>query len=242
MKREKFRGEMMSLQSDGTKSHSMQGCVRLVPIFNHLHNNQMAEIMKTVHSSQYKVGEHLFYAGDVSDALYVVHKGKVRVYRLSETGKEQLVRLLLPGDFTGELALFRESEHESYAEVIEEAQICRISRADLQNLLAKYPAISLHILNELATRLEQAEQQTARVATEKVPVRLAHFLAELMPPFKNQAEIILPMSRKDLAAHLGTTPETVSRTLKTFEKSGYLTPRGHKKMIIHDLDSMLIEV
>ncbi len=232
---------MSSHTQDGS-GHSIQGCVRLVPIFNHLQNEQMSEVMKTVHSTQYKNGDHLFHAGDESDALYVVHTGKVRVYRLSEAGKEQLVRLLLPGDFTGELALFRESEHESYAEVIEDAQVCRISRQDLQNLLERYPSIALHVLNELASRLEQAEQQTARVATEKVPVRLAHFFAELMPPFKNDAEVSLPMSRKDLAAHLGTTPETVSRTLKNFEKEGYLTQEGHKKIIIHDIDLMLLEV
>src|SRR5690625_59823 len=123
-------------------AHSMQACVQLVPIFNHLENDQMAEVMKTVHSSEYKVGDHLFHAGDESDALYVVHTGKVRVYRLSESGKEQLVRLLMPGDFTGELALFRESEHESYAEVIEKAQICRISRSDVQDLFQSYPSIS----------------------------------------------------------------------------------------------------
>lgn len=232
----------MSSHTEGSQGHSMQGCVQLVPIFNHLENEQMSEIMKTVHSSQYGVGEHLFHAGDESDALYVIHTGKVRVYRLSESGKEQLVRLLMPGDFTGELALFRESEHESYAEVIEPAQVCRISRTDVQDLFQSYPSISLHVLNELSTRLEKSEQQTTRVATEKVQERLVHFLAELMPPIETEAEITLPMSRKDIAAHLGTTPETISRTLKSFEKEGYLTQKGHKKIMIHDIDLMLIEV
>lgn len=230
----------MSAHAHGESCHSMQGCVQLVPIFNHLKDEQMAAVMNVVHSSTYKKGEHLFHAGDASDVLYVVHTGKVRIYRLSEGGKEQMIRLLLPGEFTGELALFQESEHESYAEVIEEAQICRISRADLQELLGRFPTISLHVLTELATRLDKAEQQTTRVATEKVHVRLAHFLAELMPPFESEAEITLPMTRKDLATHLGTTPETVSRTLKTFEKDGYLTQKGTKRMIIHDVDELLL--
>lgn len=223
-------------------AHSMQGCVQLVPIFNHLENNQMAEVMKTVYSSNYKTGDHLFHAGDGSDALYVVHTGKVRIYRLSESGKEQLVRLLMPGDFTGELALFREDEHESYAEVIEDAQVCRISRSDMQGLFEKFPAISLHMLNELSSRLEKSERQTTRVATESVQERIVHFLAELMPPMKTEAEVTLPMSRKDIAAHIGTTPETVSRTLKNFEEKGYLTQKGHKKVMIHDIDDLLFEV
>src|SRR5690625_2437835 len=166
----KLRRSNMSADTHGSSCHSMQGCVQLVPIFNHLASDQMSEVMKVVQSTQYQKGDHLFHAGDKSDALYIVHTGKVRVYRLSETGKEQLVRLLLPGDFTGELALFREGEHESYAEVIESSQVCRISRADLQQLFERYPSISIHILNELATRLDKAEQQTARFATEKVQV------------------------------------------------------------------------
>lgn len=232
----------MPSHDHGKNCCSMQGCVQLVPIFNHLEREQMEEVMNVVHSTNYQSGDHLFHAGDQSDALYVVHTGKVRVYRLSETGKEQLVRLLLPGDFTGELALFQKDEHESYAEIIEEAQVCRISRSDLQELLERYPAISIHILNELATRLEKAEQQTTRFATEKVQVRLAHFFAELMPPVESEAEITLPMTRKDLAAHLGTTPETISRTLSSFEKAGYLTQKGHKKLIIHDIDQLLLDV
>lgn len=74
--------------------------------------------MNSVHSTSYQVGGCLFHADDRLDSLYVLHTGKVRVYRLSETGREQLVLLLLLGVFTGELALFWEDEHESYAEVI----------------------------------------------------------------------------------------------------------------------------
>lgn len=216
----------------------MQGCVKRVPIFNHLASEQLAEVMETVHSTHYPVGSHLFHAGDQSDTLYVIHTGKVRLYRLSDTGKEQLIRLLLPGDFTGELALFLENEHESYAEVLEDAHICKIARADLRKLIAQYPAISLRILNQLAERLEEAEQQTIRVATETVDVRLARFLAELMPAKQNEGLVRLPMTRKDLAAYLGTSPETISRTLAKFENEGYLKQEGHKKIVINDMEKI----
>ena len=63
------------------------------------------EVMKVVHSKPVSAGSFLFKAGDTSTGLYVVHTGKVKLYRSNEDGKDQLVRLLLPGDFTGELAL-----------------------------------------------------------------------------------------------------------------------------------------
>lgn len=68
-------------------------CVSLVPIFNHLENDQMDEIMATAQSVTYKKGEIIYHAGDQADSLYIVSKGKIKIYRLSESGKEQLVRI-----------------------------------------------------------------------------------------------------------------------------------------------------
>src|SRR5690625_4785959 len=95
---------------------SNRACVSLVPIFNHLEEDQMNEIMQAVQGISYKKGEIIYHAGDESDSLYIVNRGQIKIYRLSESGKEQIVRILNPGDFTGELALFQQSVHESYAE------------------------------------------------------------------------------------------------------------------------------
>lgn len=219
-----------------TKNGSLQNCVRIVPLFNHLAPNQLTDVMTTVHSAHYPAGTHLFHAGDQSDALYIIHTGKVRLYRLSDSGREQLIRLLSPGDFTGELALFLENKHESFAEVIEASQICKIARTDLRALLIKYPAISLQLLRGLARRLEESEQKNLRVATETIQARLLRFLLTLVPANQKQATIYLPMSKKNLAAYLGTSPETISRTLSKLEKNGYLKQYGHRGIFIEDIE------
>lgn len=219
-------------------SHDL--CISVVPIFNHLEREQMEEVMKVVKSTSYKKGELLYREGDTSDFLYIVSKGKIRIYRLSESGKEQLVRILNSGDFTGELALFRESIHESYAEAMCETNVCMISRNDLQEFLLKYPTISLRILSEFSKRLETSERQTARFATEKVETRLALFLAECLEKGNNTMEVELPMSKKDLASYLGTTPETISRKLADFENEAYIKQKTSKKIEILDLDSLLL--
>jgi CRP/FNR family transcriptional regulator len=216
-----------------------EGCVSLVPIFNHLENAQLDEIMEMVQSVSYKRGEIIYRAGDLSDSLYIVKNGKIRIYRLSESGKEQMVRILIPGYFTGELALFKETFHEAYAEAIEDTQVCLIKRSDLQELLLKYPSISLKILTELTNRLEQSEKQTARFATEKVETRIALFLAECMDHHQSN-EIVLPMSKKDLASYLGTTPETISRKLSHLEDLGYIKQGANKKIEIIDLEGLLL--
>lgn len=214
-------------------------CISVVPIFNHLKKEQMDEIMESVRSISFHKGEIIYRVGQRSDSLYIVNKGRIKIYRLSESGKEQLVRFLKPGDFTGELALFKETTHESFAEALEKTRVCLINRSDLQKFLLKYPSISLKLLAEFTNRLEQSEKQFARFVTEKVETRIALFLMECMES-EGQNRFVLPMSKKDLASYLGTTPETLSRKLSDLEKQGYIRQRGHKSIEILDIDGLLL--
>lgn len=220
---------------------SHKACIQLVPIFNHLEEEQLTEIMHTTKSVSYDKGSLIYRAGEAADTLYIVNKGKVRIYRLSETGKEQLVRILEPGDFTGEMAIFSPENtfHESYAEAMVNTKICLIKRSDLQEYLLKYPTISLRILNEMSQRLEKSEKQTTRFTTEKVETRIALFLAECVDDEKNSMEFTLPMSKKDLASYLGTTPETVSRKLADLEEEGLIKQKPKKRIEVVDLDGLL---
>ena len=221
---------------------SPKACIQLVPIFNHLEEKQMDEIMHTTQSVSFERGSMIYRAEEESDTLYIVNTGRIRIYRLAESGKEQLVRILEPGDFTGEMALFspENTKHESYAEAMMNTKICMIKRSDLQEYLLKYPSISLKILNELSQRLEQSEKQTTRFATEKVEARIALFLAECLGPEMDTMEIALPMSKKDLASYLGTTPETISRKLSDLEDEGLIKQKPKKKIQILDLDGLLM--
>lgn len=214
-------------------------CVSLVPIFNHLPQENLASIADMAMSRSYQRGEFIHRAGEHSSQLCIVHKGRVKVYRLSESGKEQLVRILIPGDFTGELAIFSDTKHETYAQALEKVDICTIHGSDLQGLLLKHPAISLHVLAELARRLGKSEQQSISIATDPVETRIGLYLADLVEQF-GSTEVKLPMTRKDLASFLGTTPESISRRLAEFEGSGWIQQSGQRGIRILDLDALLL--
>lgn len=218
---------------------SHRGCVRMVPIFNHLTEEQMDEIMQVVQADTYNKEELIYRAGDTSDVLTIVNKGNVRIYRLAESGKEQLVRILGPGDFTGELALFNETVHEHYAEAMVKTSVCQIKRSSLQSLLEKYPAIAMKVLQKLSSRIDETEQQATRFSTESTDQRLASYLVDLMDPEGASDVVELPMSQKNLASYLGTTPETVSRKLKELEETGYIKRLSTKKIKILDEDNLL---
>src|SRR5699024_12043150 len=95
-------------------------CIYSVHIFGDLKKEKMEEVKKIIQDISFEKGETVYHAEDISDALYIVNKGSVKIYRLSETGKEQLIRILTPGEFTGELALFHDvtSKHGAYAEAL----------------------------------------------------------------------------------------------------------------------------
>ncbi|GKU83563.1 Crp/Fnr family transcriptional regulator [Niallia sp. NCCP-28] len=219
---------------------SHHSCVSLVPIFNHLEEKHRKEITDTVQSVSYTKGDIIYQAGDHSDSLYIVSSGKIRIYRLSESGKEQLIRILYPGDFTGELALFNETTQEAYAEAMADTHICMMKRSDLQSLIIKYPAISFPLLAEFASRLEKSEKQAASFATEKVEKRIALYLTECIDDSEPTKEFMLPMSKKDLASYLGTTPETISRKLTELEQQGYIEQKSAKRIKVLDIKGLLL--
>ncbi|WP_323016521.1 Crp/Fnr family transcriptional regulator [Castellaniella sp.] len=214
-------------------------CVSHVPIFNHLPAEELAVIADKASMRVYERGQFIHRAGDPSDKLFIVHRGKIKIYRLSDTGKEQLVRILHAGDFAGELALFSATDHDSYAQAMQASEVCTIYQADVHGLLLTYPDISLHMLIELSRRLGASEKQTAAIAIESINARLAQYLADQAEQ-ENASRFSLPMSRRHLASFLGTTPETVSRRLGEFEDSGWIRQTGQRKIEILDLDALLL--
>lgn len=214
-----------------------KSCVAIVPIFNHLEESDMDSIVKTTQHISLQKGQVLYRAGDQSTSLYIVHKGKIKVYRLSETGKEQVIRILNPGDFTGELALFKESIHDVFAEAMEKTEICSIQRRHLQEFLRQHPHISWKMLNEFSKRLEAAEHQLTSFVSENAETRIAVYLTQQAEESRSM-EITLSMSRKDLAPFLGTTSETISRKLAKFEDKGWIRQQNQRKIVILDLKSL----
>ena len=226
----------------GKSHHGYEDCIRLVPIFNHLESPDMDKIEKTAQTKNLQKGELLFHAGAQDDALYILHTGKVRIFRLSDSGKEQLIRILNPGDFTGELAVFRPGEvHENYAEAMQDSTVCFIRQADLLGYLTEFPQISLKIISEMTSRLRESEKQTAQVSTESIEARLISFLADCLEQGSgNSPTLRLPISKKDLASYLGTTPETISRKLAALEQEGLIELLPKNRINIQDLDQLLL--
>lgn len=214
-----------------------QLCVAKVPFFNHLSLDEMKKIASMSRHVNYKKGEIIFREGEPLQYLYIVHQGRVKNYQLFESGKEQLLRILESGEFMGELALFTEKTLDSFAEAMENTEICAIHRDDMQNLMKQYPSIALKILEQFSNRLEETEKLVGNLSSKDVESRTASYLVELVD--KNDSLTIeLPMSKKDLASYLGTTSETISRRLSSFQTNGWIEQKGQRNIRILDRSAL----
>ncbi len=219
-------------------------CVNLVPIFNHLDQESQKIIASRANSKHLVRNEYLYQAGDRDDSLYIIHQGQIRITHLSESGKEQLIRLLNPGDFTGEWTIFSEDQvHENFAQATRKTSICVINRENFQQLLNNYPKIAMEILKVMSSRLQESQKQTASVAIEQVTNRIIYYLEELtLGSVQDEQTVQLPMSRKDLASYLGTTPETISRKFKELENKNLIHQLPKNQIHIPSIEELLFNI
>lgn len=215
-------------------------CVSLVPIFRGLDQHQQLEVAGFARPVQLDAGEQVVAAGDPSRRLFVVHSGRVRIVHLLESGREHVVRVLGVGDVLGEDAFVmgRRPRHYAYADTA--TSLCTFDHDDLAALVARFPGIAVRMLQVQSERLANAERMLAAMSGSDVAARLAAYLLDL--PSQATAEgqrIELPMAKKDVASHLGTTPETLSRKLRQLADDGVVRLEGRRGIVILDFDALV---
>lgn len=217
------------------KQRDGESCITRVPIFNDLTYEEMMEVASITTDKIFEKGELIYTAGDKGEKLYVIHEGKVKITRISEAGKEQVIRVLEPGEFLGELSLFNLEPVTDNAEVLERTNLCIINGDDLKQIMVKYPAITWKIMKELSNRLSKAEALIQDISIHSVEKRLASTLISMS---NDQGEVRLKMSKKDLASHIGMSQETLSRKLTIFQEIGLIKLEGHRNINITNLEGL----
>ncbi len=210
---------------------SIHSCAHIVPFFRDLSHDEVEELNDALQHTKLKKNETLFRPGEVSDTLYVLSAGEIHLIKLNENGKEQLVSVLNPGDFIGELSIITRTEHGTLAVASKPSALCMLSYESFQRFLMRYPQVAMRIMEQLSQQLQNAQEQTLTIATDSVQNRIGRYLLE--------QDGTLTMKKKDLASFLGTTPESVSRTLKQFEENGAITKKTASQFVIQDPDLLI---
>ncbi|MGI6039581.1 MAG: Crp/Fnr family transcriptional regulator [Eubacteriales bacterium] len=210
---------------------SHASCLDIVPIFASLSLEEKAEIAEISSSRTYEKGEMIYSAGDEGGTLFVLYTGRAKLFRLNISGKEQVLRLVEPGEFFGELSLFSSVPLTDYAQALEETTMCIVQGERLKELMGKYPSIAFKVMDVLSRRLEKAENRIEDISLSSVTKRVSSALLELS---EGNKEFNLPMTKGDLASQLGMSQETLSRKLASLQEDGLIQLEGQRKIVILD--------
>lgn len=222
------------LESDHDQE-DQPNCIESVPIFRDLSHDEMIEVAMITTPLKLNKGEMVYRSGDQGGKLYVMHQGRVKISRLNANGKEQVLRSLGPGDFMGELSLFSTLPQTDNAEVMEASVMCVIEGRSLKELMGKYPSIAFKVMDVLSRRLDTAETLLEVISLTSVEQRLAQALLNLSD---GRNEVILTMSKGDLASQLGMSQESLSRKLAVFQEEGLIRMEGRKKIFLLDRQAL----
>lgn len=215
-------------------------CVAQVPIFQGLSPEEQLEVARFAKPQAARKGQVLSTAGTRISRLLVVHSGRLKVSHVGIEGQEQVLRTVSPGEVVGEHAFLTGEPANNLVVALEDTRVCTFEHRDLSPLLAQYPDIAARMLRTLSDRLASAERLLAAVTSSNVGARVAAYLLDLPArPVQGSARVTLPMAKHEVAAYLGTTPETLSRRLSALVKQGAISLHGRRDVVI--LDSRALE-
>lgn len=182
-----------------------------VDLFNGLTLQQLEEVVRIVSDKEYKKGEPVFYDGDEGIGFYIVISGRVKVFKVSPDGKEQIMHIFGPGQPFAEVPVFEGSRYPANAEAMERSRLYFLPKKGFVQLIHENPSLAMNMLASLSQRLKQFSHLIESLSLKEVPGRLASYLLYLSDRNGSIDEFDLDIAKSQLASFLGTIPETLSR-------------------------------
>ena len=174
----------------------------------------------------FKKGQPIFNEGNYPHGIYCIYKGKVKIHKLGEEGRDQIVRLANENSVIGYRSIISSDVYMASATALENCEICFIPKTDILDLLKTNPNFSFSLLELLSSDLKHAESQITNMAQKHVRERIAETLLLLKEAYgflSDGESIDSTLTRKEIASIAGTTTETTIRILSEFQKDKIIT-------------------
>ena len=210
------------------------------PLFDGLDDDQLRQISRIAQDKFCERGTSIFWEGDPGTGFYIVASGKVKVFKLSAEGKEQILHIYGTGQPIGEVPVFTGKHFPANAQAVEKSHLLFFPRHAFIDLLCANPSLALNMLAILSMRLRQFTVQIENLSLKEVPGRLASYLIYLAEEQQTSDKVRLPLSKGQLASLLGTIPETLSRIFNKMTAQGLIMVQGAEielkdRMALEDL-------
>ncbi|HEX5436140.1 MAG TPA: Crp/Fnr family transcriptional regulator [Gemmatimonadaceae bacterium] len=213
--------------------------LRQLPIFSELDDAALARLAERCVPRTVGAGHVLFTAGAECRGLYIIESGRVRIFRVSPDGREQVLHVEGPGRPVAELPLFDGGAYPASAITLDPSRLVFLPRADFEHLYRTHPDIAQAVIRGLGKRLRHLVQVAETLAFRDVAARLAMLLADYAEQRGTRTsegvELRLDRTQEELALEIGTARESVSRAMKQLRRRGLIQSLGSGRVRIPDV-------
>ncbi|BBO67783.1 transcriptional regulator [Desulfosarcina alkanivorans] len=206
-------------------------------IFKGLTRDQLSGLVEKGRRIILKPKSVLFHQGDPAASCFLVNRGRLKLTKLNEQGREVIFRYIGAGELTAAITVLKRWAYPVTAESVEETVVVGWDKPTMIQAMHRYPDIAINLMGIILERIDDVQHRYLEVCTEHVDQRIARSLLRLMRraglKHPEGIQINLPLSRQNIADYSGTTLYTVSRTLSAWEKKGWILS-GREQIVVTD--------
>ena len=201
--------------------------LRNVPLFAMLPENQLALLTSVVSRRSFARGTTIIAAGDVTDSLYLVISGRLKVIMSDDEGREVILSMLGPNEYFGEMGLIDDATRSASVISLEACELLVLSKRDFRKSLSENFEMAMTVMRGLVKRLRDADRKIGSLALMDVYGRVARLLLEMSEMIDGQHVVTRKVAKQDIAKMIGASREMVSRVMKDLQVGGYIDVRGN---------------
>ncbi|MBP2241314.1 CRP/FNR family transcriptional regulator [Cytobacillus eiseniae] len=200
--------------------------LKAVPLFKDLEKGELSQIVDIAQARLYKNKLYVFMQGDPLDRVFFIHSGKIKIFKTDSSGREQIVSVLEAGEMFPHAGFFRQGNYPAHAEVMEEAQLIAVPIDDFERILLANPILCIKLFKVLGEKIvdlqNRLEEQILHNTYEQIIMLLLRLTRTNGIQQDSCYKITTHFTNRELANMIGTSRETVSRTLNQLKKKEFL--------------------
>jgi CRP/FNR family cyclic AMP-dependent transcriptional regulator len=200
--------------------------LKAVPLFSSFPEEQLRMLASVVSRKSAPRSTTVMAGGDVTDSLYIVLSGRLKVMMSDAEGKEVILSILGPGEFFGEMGLIDDSPRSASVVAIEACELLSIAKRDFKKCLAENFEMTMAVMRGLVRRLREADRKIGSLALLDVYGRVARLLLDMSETVDGEKIVTKRLPKQDIAKMIGASREMVSRVMKDLQMGGYIEMRG----------------
>lgn len=211
--------------------------LKQIPLFVELDEGELNHLAGISISRAYRKNANVFMEGDQKQAVFFIHKGIIKIYKIDSEGNEQIVTFLKEGEMFPHTGFFDDSPYPATATVVEPAELFVIPIQSFEQLMLSVPTIAIKVMRVMGAKIREFQNKLQAFVTQDVNRRIISFLVRMADEHGvrsgTELRIDIPMTHQEFANMVGTTRETVNRVMNNLKKEAIID-MNRQGIVIYD--------